>query len=143
MFVEAPLVRRGRSLKSCHEAAGPRDPVTHGRRLPIAIKACAAAKNGAFLRDDDIAKRTRPRPARYLSMNSHNHATFSELRELLKVAKQLRQAAAETDDSQYITLFITTAASLEQHARKRAFVSHGIPEPSEGHYLPDSVAGLN
>jgi hypothetical protein len=59
------------------------------------------------------------------------------------VAKQLRQAAAETDDSQYITLFLTTAAGLEHHARKRAFVSHGIPEPREGHYLPDSIAGLN
>ena len=115
----------------------------HGGRLSIAIKARAAAKNGAFLRDDGIAKRTRPRSIRYLGMNSHSHATFSELRELLKVAKQLRQAAAETDDSQYITLFLTTAAGLEQHARKRAFVSHGIPEPREGHYLPDSIAGLN
>ena len=117
--------------------------LTRSRRLSIAIKARAAAKNGAFLRDDGIAKRTRPRRERYLGMNSHSHATFSELRELLKVAKQLRQAAAETDDRQYITLFTTTAASLEQHARKRAFGSHGILEPREGHYLPDALVALN
>ena len=86
-------------------------------------------------------KRTHPRSARYLGME--NHATFSELRELLKVAKQLRQAAVETDDSRYITLFMTTAASLEQHARKRAFDSHGIPEPREGHQLPDSLVAVN
>jgi hypothetical protein len=69
-----------------------------------------------------------------------NHATFSELRDLLKVAKQLRKAAAETDDLQYIMLFIRTAASLEEHAKKRAFVSHGT---REGHYLPDIMVGLN
>jgi hypothetical protein len=109
--------------------------------LSIAIKARAAAKKGAFLRDDDSVKRTRPRSARYLGME--DHATFSELRELLKVAKQLRQAAAETADRRYITLFMTTAAGLEQHARKRAFGSHGIPEPRDGHYLPDSLVALN
>jgi hypothetical protein len=72
-----------------------------------------------------------------------DHATFSELRELLKVAKQLRKAAAETADRRYITLFITTAAGLEQHARKRAFGAYGVLEARDGHYLPDSMVALN
>jgi hypothetical protein len=68
-----------------------------------------------------------------------NHATFSELRDLLKVAKQLRKAASETADVQYIALFIRTAASLEAHAKSRAFGPHGIFVPRDGHYLPDSM----
>jgi hypothetical protein len=64
-----------------------------------------------------------------------NHAKFSELRELLKAAKQLRKAAAETCDRRYSILFIRTAASLEAHARKRAFCASGDTSGlREGHY---------
>jgi hypothetical protein len=72
-----------------------------------------------------------------------NHATFSELHELLKVAKFLRKAATETDDRKYKMLFIHAAASLLVQAKKRAFVSHDIFVPRDGQHLPDSTAGLN
>jgi hypothetical protein len=115
--------------------------VTGDGRLGIAIKAGRAAIITAFFNDEKIAKRTKPLADRCIGMETH--ATFTELRELLKVAQQLRQAATETDDRKYTTLFLHTAASLEAHARKRAFGSHGISEPREGHYLPDSMVGLN
>jgi hypothetical protein len=71
------------------------------------------------------------------------HATFSELHELLKLAKHLREAAAETEDSRYTTLFLETAASLEKHAKDRTFGPHGILVPRAGHYFPDTIFALN
>jgi hypothetical protein len=70
-----------------------------------------------------------------------NHASFSELRGLLKIARQLRKAATETGDSKYKILFLHTAASLEAHAKKRAFGSTFILMPRGGHYVPERLAG--
>jgi hypothetical protein len=72
-----------------------------------------------------------------------NPATFSELRGMLRVAKQLRKAATETGDLRYATLFITTATSLESRVKERAFGSHGILIPREGHYFPDQLEPIN
>lgn len=72
-----------------------------------------------------------------------SHAKFSELRELLKVAKQLRKAATQTCDNQYRMLFIRTAAGLEDHARTRAFGPHSVVVPREGHYFADALEEPN
>jgi hypothetical protein len=72
-----------------------------------------------------------------------NPATFSELRELLKVAKQLRAAAADTCDDSYVSLFLRTAVSLEDYARNRAFGSIGDAAPRVGHYFPEFMCISN
>jgi hypothetical protein len=97
--------------------------------------------DAVFLNDDKIRKRTYRWPDRYLSMK--DHADFSELRGLLKLAKKLRNAATETSDGRYIAMFIRTAGSLEEQARKRAFGEHGIFVPREGHHFSGSESVLN
>jgi hypothetical protein len=44
-----------------------------------------------------------------------------ELRDLLKLAKQLRSSAMTTNDQTYIDLFMHAAEALEEHASSVAF----------------------
>jgi hypothetical protein len=46
-----------------------------------------------------------------------------ELRELLSVAKNLRSASGDANDSAFKFLFMSTAIALDEHAASRAFGS--------------------
>jgi hypothetical protein len=48
-------------------------------------------------------------------------ANLEELRELLKLTKQLRIFVAETDDHVYIDMFLRAAMGLEERAAQLAF----------------------
>ena len=52
------------------------------------------------------------------------------LRELLRLAKMLRQYASDTSDTHYIELFLETADALEARARRLA---HGDEVPASQH----------
>jgi hypothetical protein len=49
-------------------------------------------------------------------------AEAQELRDLLILAKKLRDFAAQTDDGHYIGLFLATAQGLEERAEQLALV---------------------
>jgi hypothetical protein len=44
-----------------------------------------------------------------------------ELRDLLSLARKLREYAVQTDDAHYITLFLETAQTLEARAEALAY----------------------
>jgi hypothetical protein len=52
-----------------------------------------------------------------------------QLRELLVLAKKLRESAAQTRDIAYIDLFLRAAAALEDRAHRLAY---GTPETRTG-----------
>ena len=47
-----------------------------------------------------------------------------ELRDLLSLAKKLRDYAAQTDDTHYVSLFVATAEMLEARANT---IAYGAP----------------
>jgi hypothetical protein len=49
-----------------------------------------------------------------------------ELRDLLSLARKLRDYAAQTGDANYASLFLATARSLEAHAWA---IAYGTPPP--------------
>ena len=51
-------------------------------------------------------------------------AKAQELRDLLSLAKKLREYAVQTDDAHYITLFLETAQTLEARAD---MIAYGTP----------------
>jgi hypothetical protein len=55
-------------------------------------------------------------------------AKAQELRDLLSLAKKLRNYAGQTGDAHYIALFLATAEMLETRA---GAIAHGTPPPRE------------
>lgn len=55
-------------------------------------------------------------------------AQAQELRDLISLAKKLRDYAVQTDDAHYISLFLATAETLETRARSLAF---DLPPPGD------------
>jgi hypothetical protein len=53
-----------------------------------------------------------------------------QLRDLLRLAKQLRQHVSDTSDPRYIDLFLEAATALEARAKRLA---HGEEPPSLRH----------
>lgn len=86
------------------------------------IKAAAAAVNADFLHQDRKQNEPRTALARYHPMEQQ--ATYGELRELLKQAKQWRTHAAQTEDRFYGEMFLRTALTLELRASERAVRLH-------------------
>jgi hypothetical protein len=60
-------------------------------------------------------------------------AKAQELRDLLCLAKKLRDFAAQTDDGHYIDLFLATAQGLEDRAEHLALGTTPLtqPQPAE------------
>lgn len=48
-------------------------------------------------------------------------AQAQELRDLISLAKKLREYAVQTDDAHYVVLFLRTAQTLEERARALTF----------------------
>ena len=63
-------------------------------------------------------------------------AKVHELRELLAVAKKLREAAAQTSNSGYVGLFLRAALALEDRANGLAYGDGAPPPPEPQPHIP-------